>query len=519
MNVHELQAPTEDGSVLSWPSLASAGFLLEDNRRRLAALSCEIVGQPLQKVRRLAQAEVLKAAQAYMSEAGEPIPRIDSTSILLAGHQPELFHPGVWLKNFALNGLAHRQRAVALNLLVDNDTAKNTLLRLPRGDQVVQIPFDRWQSQVPYEERHVQDEQLFRGLPAAAAEVTRRWNFTPLLSEFWAEACRQVTRTPLLGERFAAARRAWERRWQCHNLEVPLSRVCRTEAFTRFVCHLLEDLPRFHGIYNVAVQDYRRRYGLRSLRHPVPDLAREGDWLESPLWAWRAGQGRRARLLVRRTPTALELRAGDEAWPALRLAASGTDLVPQVLSLQETGYKVRSRALTTTLFARLFVGDLFVHGVGGGKYDELTDVLVREFFGLEPPAFLVLTGTLRLPFPQLPATVDELQRLKRLRRDLWWNPQRHLSATDPAIASLREQKLEWIERECCNHEEQQRRFEELRKITGRLRAFLHERERELGKLIAQIDGELRVKQVQRRREYPFCLHPEEVLRAFCRQVL
>jgi hypothetical protein len=26
-------------------------------------------------------------------------------SLIVGGHQPELFHPGVWLKNFALNEL------------------------------------------------------------------------------------------------------------------------------------------------------------------------------------------------------------------------------------------------------------------------------------------------------------------------------------------------------------------------------------------------------------------------------
>ena len=54
--------------------------------------------------------------------------------------------------------------------------------------------------------------------------------------------------------------------------------------------------------------------------------------------------------------------------------------------------------MTTTLFARLLLADMFIHGLGGGKYDELTDSLMRDFYGIEPPSFLVLTGTLRLPF-------------------------------------------------------------------------------------------------------------------------
>src|SRR5262249_2863990 len=52
---------------------------------------------------------------------------------------------------------------------------------------------------------------------------------------------------------------------------------------------------------------------------------------------------------------------------------------------------------------RLFLADLFVHGIGGGKYDEITDELVRRFYGGEPPDFLVLSATLWLPVAHEPA--------------------------------------------------------------------------------------------------------------------
>ena len=31
------------------------------------------------------------------------------------------------------------------------------------------------------------------------------------------------------------------------------------------------------------------------------------------------------------------------------------------------------------------LSDLFIHGIGGAKYDELTDEIIRRFFGIEPP--------------------------------------------------------------------------------------------------------------------------------------
>ena len=68
--------------------------------------------------------------------------------------------------------------------------------------------------------------------------------------------------------------------------------------------------------------------------------------------------------------------------------------------------------MITTLFARLFLGDLFMHGIGGAKYDQVTDSLVERFFGVKPPGFMTLTATLRLPVagetsaPTMPRRVD-----------------------------------------------------------------------------------------------------------------
>ena len=53
--------------------------------------------------------------------------------------------------------------------------------------------------------------------------------------------------------------------------------------------------------------------------------------------------------------------------------------------LPARGVRLRTRALTTTMFARYLLGDLFIHGIGGAKYDELGDEIARGFFGIEPP--------------------------------------------------------------------------------------------------------------------------------------
>jgi hypothetical protein len=519
VSVHDLHAPKENGALLAYPPLDEVGRLLEANRLGLGSFDREILDKPFRALRSLAREGMLDAAQRYLSAAGQPLSPAQADCLFLAGHQPELFHPGVWLKNFALCSLARASGGVSLNLVVDNDTAKNTLLHVPGGERLARLAFDHWQSEVPFEERAVVDEALFCALPRTAADIVGSWGFKPLLEEFWTEACRQGERTPLLGERFAAARRTFERRWGCANLEVPLSMVCQTEAFAWFACHLLENLPRFHEIYNAAVEAYRQRYGVRSRNHPVPNLAREGDWLEAPLWAWRAGQKRRERLLVRRSSEGFALRAGPETWPLLRVGARTTDAVPQWQALAAAGYKVRTRALTTTLYARLFLSDIFLHGLGGGKYDELTNAIMRRFYHLEPPSFLVLTGTLLLPLPPVAVTPDDRCRLQTLDRDLLWNPQRHLGGRNSVASTLAQEKNRWIAAAPVSAAEKRRRFEALRELTAGLRPFVQEEEEQTRLMLEQTARALRIREVQSRRDYAFCLYPEKMLQPFCTRLL
>jgi hypothetical protein len=441
-----LQAPRTHGAILAEPPLAETGRLLADNRKRFQQSGRNILGRSWVDIRRQARQEALAAAKDYLIQSGEPVPAFNADNLFLAGHQPDLFHPGVWIKNFALNGLAKAHGATPLNLIVDSDAAKSLTMNVPTllsgtgkrpGEPInpdhikmVAIPIDRWTRELPYEELRVADEVTFVSVGDTAAALLHIWGFESILKPFWRELVDQGERTDKMGERLAAARRTFERKWDCHNLELPVSRVCQTQSFAWFACHVLANLPEFHKVYNASIRDYRRRYGLHSKSHPVPELEAENGWLEAPFWAWRADQPRRRPLFARLGEGGIELRLDNELLPALPLELNAIARGPQAVNawqeLEPQGVKVRSRALMTTLFARLFLGELFIHGIGGGKYDELTDAIIRDFYQMEPPEFLVLTGTLLLPLPALSARRPDCRRWARELRDLRWNPERHL---------------------------------------------------------------------------------------------
>jgi hypothetical protein len=535
-----LRAPQQDGAVLAEPPLADGGAALGRNRRLFHGQRGALLGGSWDELRRRARSAALAAARDYLHQAGEPVPPEDATSLVMAGHQPELFHPGVWVKNLALNALACRHGATPVNLVVDNDTAKATGLRVPAAAhplvsrefrrqpavRLTLVPFDSGLAEEPYEERRVHDERLFADFPGRVDAVARGWGFRPLLRDFWGEVLRQAGRTPLLGERLAGARRTFERRWGCHNLELPVSRLCQTEPFAWFACHLLANLASFHSTYNACVQSYRRLYGLRSRHHPVPDLASDRGWLEVPFWAWREGEKRRRRLFARVAKGTVLLLAANEMWPTIPLA-SDSNPEPAVAAwrrLGELGLKIRSRALTNTLYARLFLADLFVHGIGGGKYDEVTDEIIRRFYGLEPPGYLVMSATLRLPLPSFPVGPEDCRRLAGELRDLLHNPQRHLGAlVSPSAAetagNLAARKQAWIAGPVATRRQRRERFHALRGLTQEMRPLFSGPEHELRRRMAEGQEQLHANAVLRRRDYAFCLFPESLLRPFCTQFL
>jgi hypothetical protein len=528
MATRQVRAPDEDGAVVAEPPLGEAGALARANATALDNSSLTVLSHKWRDFMYDARTAVRDAAVAYLKEVDGVSTYWKVGWFVMAGHQPELFHPGVWVKNYALTGVGRNIGAVSFNLVVDNDTVKSTALHFP----VVREPlppvqefqpyratesFDLPAQGEPYEEYAVRDESLFGSLPE---RVRPDWAFAPLLPEFWKVAVETGRRTRLLGDRLAAARRSIERRWGCDNLEVPVSAVCQTEPFAWFACDLLRNLPRLHAAYNGAVRDYRARYGLRDASHPVPDLATEGDWLETPFWAWRAGQGRRGRLMARLTPETIDLRIGERFWP--RLPREPEAMVRAFLDLGRQGLKVRSRALTNTMYARLFLCDLFIHGIGGGKYDEVTDAIIRRYYGVEPPAYLVLSATLLLPLPHYPARPDDCRRLKHEARDLFYNPQRHLddgARSRPEVAGLVARKQALIREEPADRRGRRQRFRQIREASELLRASV-EGDLEAARAgEAECDAEVRANAVLRRRDYPFVLYPEETLRPFCEQFL
>ena len=261
---------------------------------------------------------------------------------------------------------------------------------------------------------------------AACRSSLPHWCPRPLIESFWPKVERRAGATGNLGAALAQARHLLEIEWGSRTLEVPQGQVCDTESFRWFAAHLLAELPRFAAVYNGAVHEFRRAHRIRNTAQPVPDLTINGAWHEAPLWIWTSENPRRRRFFVRRHADRLQLCDCEGLKLDLPLAAG--DLRPTVERLGElgrAGVKIRSRALVTTLWARLVLGDLFIHGIGGANYDQVTDLLMARFFGLAPPGLTVVSATLHLPVAHPAAAADDLRTIRQQLRELEFHPESH----------------------------------------------------------------------------------------------
>ena len=202
----------------------------------------------------------------------------------------ELFHAGVWLKNFLFSSLGTRHNATAINLIVDNDAVDSPAIRVPAGSRTApridSIAFDAASDEIPYEERGVLDESFLDSFDARVAEAVRPWLADPLVLELWEHLREAHAWTSNLGQLIAGARHKFEGAWGLNTLEVPLSIVAAQPSFRGFAVSRLWDAERFGSIYNAALHDYRVANHIRSRSHPVPDLVVDGEWQETPFWIW-----------------------------------------------------------------------------------------------------------------------------------------------------------------------------------------------------------------------------------------
>ena len=513
------RAPQADGEILCLPPWSTLAQQLATNRQGLVGHNVEILGIPLVELAQTARQELIEKALAHTNRyANVAAPTNKNAPLIVTGHQPELAHPGVWLKNFAAAKLAHQTGGTAISLIIDNDLCRTPSLRVPTGSpeqpKIVDLPLDQPLEKMPYEERTIIDPLLWKSLGQRATEAMAPLVADPLIAQWWPEVVKISKETPQLGLAIAQARHRLELDWNPPSLEIPQSQVCQTDAFRQFLLHLLFDAERLRNDYNGALTDYRQAHHLRSPAQPLPDLTEIEGWTETPFWIWTRTDPTRRALFVQQTPTGLLL-SDRQQWQATLPRDASQSALQQLAEWESQGIKLRTRALITTLYARLLLADTFIHGIGGAKYDQVTDTLSQRFFGISPPAYATLSGTLRLPIDHPSTSPRQLRLLQQTLRELLYHPETHLqdSLADPKVAALIAEKKRWVQiiKTKINATE---RHVRISTANASLQPWVEPLRKEIKTELDTVASRISANQVLESREYAFCLFPRKHLRKF-----
>lgn len=564
------KVPKNDREVFVDPAIDRIPDLVHENRQKIHNYKFEINDIPFQVLRDKTRMELLCMAANYtegiksllqesQSESslyvrnsiqkdpschgtqdklsikgwGLDYEAIKNIPIIQTGHEPILYYPGVWIKNHLTQFLARKMGGVGVNMIVDNDACNMGFMYVPMLSEkpayVQKVAFVKGKDNVSYEEivfddlrtilrfkeevlnlfkKNVSDEKIgatFEYMQAAFEEFINR------IVEYHRQGC--INMVGLL----TSARCALEEGFCIDNLEVPVSWMCDADGFYHFLLHIFCEAGRFAKIYNEKLAEYRVIHKIRSKANPLPDLKIVGNLVELPFWIWKAG-GQRGKCYMMKERESIKVTDGVDVLVTLEKSDEIVKNILRLKTLKEGQIKIRPRAITTTMFSRLFFSDIFIHGIGGAKYDTITDEIIKDFFGVDPPAFITVSTTLFLPLDTFNLDASTLQALQHEMKDMSYNPERYASREiqrDRGFINRVKEKKSLLEMmSVCSREEKRRYFHQIKELN---RLNLLEIDTEVQKKRKEIDAvreKLAYNEAVQFREYPICLYPTKVLRDY-----
>lgn len=498
----EYEIPERSGQTLCVPPATEFLSVAEANATLFRGADVAIAGVPLADLRRRTRGRALALAASYGRELGIPSAPADERALLIGtGHQPFLFHPGIWTKHLLADRFT--SRAAAVNMPVDCDTAEDIGADAPHLDgglSIVHETLMRVEPDVPYEALEPPSPHVWRAflerLDAHLRTLPRR-SVHDVFAGFMAKT--GDLSAPDVGSFLTLARRRHE--GGSRYGELPISRLAATPEFRLFFLHILRQAERFAAGYNAHLDAYRERFNVRTAAQPFPNLNRDGPRVELPFWVIQ--DGRRRPLYVEPTRGRFRLWAGGEGAGEV----GGAD--PE----ETAGLALRPKALTLTAFSRLCVVDLFVHGVGGGRYDRVTDAVIADFFGMTPPRYAVLTATLHLPLSEFDPA-EERAALQGRLLELRHNPERLLTEPSQEHRQWIEEKwqlIDRLERGSLTRRERREITQRIRQLNEQLSHALEDERRALERRLAAFDEISHASAAATHRGYPFCFFPRRAV--------
>lgn len=404
--------------------------------------------------RRDSRSELLRIARDY-SQAITDVTASDHApeNIIATGHQAIWHHCGIWAKNLTACKFARAVDGASLHLVLDHDVC-DTALALPKPDpdgnwHSERIELEPEQGASPLEFRCPPRQDHIRAFIETVAKTRSGrfcgdiWSQDRVLNAEGMSCCNSVA------DLITRLQSVLNVALGLDMMYLPVSKLSESEAFLAFVTSIVLDAADFACAYNEALTNMsskskvKQRCGARPLR-----LGKIAGLSQLPFWLHMPGG--------RRMPLCVASYKSDRITIGTALAALGeldstspTGKANQLRDiLNKSGYCLRPKAVSLTLFVRLYLADWFVHGIGGNLYEPVTDYVIENYYRIRPLRFGTSTCTMTLPLSN--STVrppDDISQLKHMLHDIGHNPEKYMDNSllqDEAIVSLLQAKTKTV---------------------------------------------------------------------------
>ncbi|VAX19515.1 hypothetical protein MNBD_NITROSPINAE01-164 [hydrothermal vent metagenome] len=513
MSFQNIKVPEKEGETLFVPPFKTYGDLLEENiekRKNLLTQNKKLVPCAIE-----ARKTTIEKAIAYTKGLGlnSTVPPALNAPIIATGHQPAIFHPGVMIKIVAMNKKAKELNATPLFITVDSDEFRGESFSVPEVSSkklgkknVTLLP-------APNEQKIFEQvsapsfEQIERVLKTELEDLSKSESLhmhAKALSCYLKRLSPDIFATAkTLADTLIIMRRVWDEPVAEGKgyLELPVSLLCDTPSFLAFAENIFENIEDFFNVYNGELAKYRKLRKLRYPANPFPDLAVRNDgWLETPFWGITEDTSR-TRLFVKR----------DDNGKIILSTGDGTQTA-SVTDIASGSLKIRPKAITLTIYLRLFVLDLFIHGVGGAKYDTITDKIIERFYKITPPGYACISATMGLdvPIENPQEKIDVITKNIRLAEQ---NPEKVAGEDREDIAILAQKKNLLVEK--MAHPETDRKTTGLmiKELNNKMKTLMAPEIKRLKETLSSLEESMGEWETARARDYPFFLTDPQKLRS------
>lgn len=427
----------------------------------------------ISELRRAARQRLVEKAEAYtlrlsaladdadieLASAGLLTGTPENQPLVMTGHQPVIFHSGLTFKYEVTEQTAAAAGAICVGVVIDTDLGDAGQFSYPEKADDQNHPTlaieSLAQSDNLYLNSRLRPPAELQQIATTVAEQLRTLDrpdsaerVERVLESFAALAATKATASE------ANLLTRWQHGIGARMLELPLSAIASFPEALSLTADILKQPRRFAAAYNSALEVFRDEHNIRNAANPFPDLKITEATCELPFWIISHNRNRRYALEVQTERNVTRLIADGRTVDTYTGNITAEALEPMLVQ----NIQLIPRGAMITAFLRLLFADLFVHGTGGGRYDQFTDEFIRTWWNVEPTPFTVASAS-RYLFPERRDELERLEGIQSSLRELQYNPQRHFGqnvfqpALEAELKDLVQQKDEAVARMKQTHQQ------------------------------------------------------------------